>query len=214
MKSIAFIRQEYQHEGLDESQLSSDPFALFENWFQYALAQKVVEPNAMVLSTIDTEGYLASRVVLLKDFDAQGFYFFTNLQSAKAQQIKQNPRGALNFYWPTLARQITISGIIEGIDETRSDEYFKLRPRGAQIAAWASEQSMIVESRATLEANYHQKEKLFVDIPEIPRPPYWGGLCVRPKKIEFWQGRFNRLHDRILYTQNNINQWGWVRLSP
>jgi pyridoxamine 5'-phosphate oxidase len=214
MKSVAQIRQEYNQGLLDESLLSLSPFVLFENWLNVAIDKQVPEPNAMVLSTVDEGGYPMSRVVLLKDFNEQGFCFFTNLNSLKASQLKKCPYAALNFYWPLLERQMTITGSVECVENRQSDDYFAMRPRGAQIAAWASQQSEPVESRAILELRYAEKEQLFENQPNIPRPPHWGGFRLKPQRIEFWQGRPNRLHDRIAYTRDAEGSWNWVRLSP
>jgi pyridoxamine 5'-phosphate oxidase len=207
---LSALRQNYSKNELSESNVANNPIEQFEIWFQEALKAEIREPNAMCLSTLNEEKP-SSRIVLLKGID-EGFVFFTNYESNKGNQIAKSQFASLNFFWVDLERQIRIEGIIEKVSEKESDEYFYSRPRGSQVGAWVSNQSKVVENRTILEAKLLDFEKEYENKP-IPRPPHWGGYRLIPDKIEFWQGRPNRLHDRILYSKND-NNWKIERLCP
>lgn len=212
-KDIAAIREDYSKGSLSEIDTLENPFAQFELWFNQALASEVLEPNAMVLSTINKDGYPSSRVVLLKDLKADGLSFFTNYTSQKGTDIANHDKVSLLFFWGELQRQVRIEGQVSLLAAEDSDEYFASRPRGSQIGAWSSPQSQIIASRASLEQRVEEKEKEYEHLEQVPRPPFWGGYLVKPVRFEFWQGRSSRLHDRIVY--HKVNQ-GWVknRLAP
>ncbi|MBI2318060.1 MAG: pyridoxamine 5'-phosphate oxidase [Betaproteobacteria bacterium] len=209
--NIAEMRQEYMRAGFDEAQAARDPLRQFERWFQDAVASGLPLPNAMTLATADASGRPTTRAVLLKGFDAGGFVFFTNYQSRKGRELSANPFASLLFTWEELERQIRIDGRAERISDAESDAYFAARPLGSRISAWASPQSDVVATRAELEARYAAAEKRFGA--RVPRPPHWGGYRVIPDQIEFWQGRANRLHDRILYRREG-DAWKIERLAP
>jgi len=213
-KNLSSLRKDYQASQLVDIDLPSDPLALFDRWFQ-EVSEKggVAEVNAMTLSTSDANGSPHSRVVLLKDIDNGGFVFFTNYNSAKGKSISQNPHVCLSFFWPNLERQVIISGKAEAISDHKSDTYFQERPRGSQIGAHVSEQSKPIQSREVLDKMLSELEAHYKDKP-IPRPQHWGGYRVNPNSIEFWQGRPNRLHDRIVYSLTNGGSWHTQRLSP
>lgn len=210
--SIAAIRKDYQLKSLSESEVAKDPFTQFSTWWEEAVQSAIVEVNAMALSTISPEGNPSSRIVLLKGFTEQGFVFFTNYTSDKGKQIAHNQKVALLFFWKELERQVRIEGTASKIAAEESDAYFNSRPVGSRLGAWASPQSQKIADRAILD---EELEKITVQFQEqeIPRPPHWGGYCVQPNKIEFWQGRSSRLHDRILYEQVD-QQWQISRLAP
>ena len=210
---IADIRKEYKLQTLSEKDIHKDPFAQFEKWWQEAIHSGVEEPNAMTLATASADAMPDARIVLLKGFDNRGFTFFTNYHSAKGQQLLENPRATLVFFWKELERQIRISGLVSLAPEAVSDEYFKSRPEGSRIGAWASPQSETIESREWLE----EKEKEYREEwagRSIERPEYWGGYTVKPISIEFWQGRPSRLHDRFRYSLQNNGSWKIERLAP
>jgi len=211
-KDIGSIRKEYSLKQLDERDVSENPFVQFSLWFNDALKAEVSEPNAMVLATTTTDGKPSARVVLLKSFDEGGFSFFTSYKSRKAKQLEHSPFAALVFFWPELERQIRIEGIVEKVSERESDDYFKTRPEGSRIGAWASPQSRIIPSRAFLEALKVNSENQFLGKPVV-RPESWGGYRLTPNLIEFWQGRPNRLHDRIQYSLIEVH-WIVERLAP
>lgn len=211
-KDIASIRKEYALKQLDESEVDKNPFVQFGLWFDDAVKAEVNEPNAMILSTVSSEGRPASRVVLLKGFDENGFTFFTNYKSRKALHIETNPFASLLFFWPELERQIRIEGEIIKVSPEESDEYFNSRPEGSKIGAWVSPQSSVIKSRGFLESIKMLIEDKFANRP-ISRPPNWGGFRLNPNLIEFWQGRPNRLHDRVQYSLSNGN-WKIERLAP
>ena len=211
-KQIASIRKDYSLKQLSERDVESNPIAQFTNWFNDALTAEVNEPNAMVLSTVSSEGRPASRVVLLKGFDENGFTFFTNYKSRKGIHLKNNPFASLLFFWPELERQIRIEGEVEEVTPQESDDYFNSRPEGSKIGAWVSPQSSIINGREFLESIKILIEGQFAN-KSITRPPNWGGYRLKPILIEFWQGRPNRLHDRIQYKLSNSN-WKIERLAP
>jgi pyridoxamine 5'-phosphate oxidase len=206
------LRREYSKEKLDVETVGKDPVAHFEAWFMEALSANVAEANAMTLSTVTDNGRPSSRVVLLKGVENEKFVFFTNYQSNKGRELDANPYCALNFFWAELERQVRIEGRAARISEERSSEYFQSRPRGAQIGAWASPQSSPVSNRALLEQRYKELETRFKE-DRIPKPKQWGGYEVDPFLMEFWQGRPNRLHDRILFVKTD-NIWQIRRLAP
>lgn len=213
-KDIAAIREDYAKGSLSENDTLGNPIEQFERWFQQALDGEVVEPNAMVLSTINREGFPSSRVVLLKDLKSEGFSFFTNYTSQKGQDIEQHGKVSLLFFWPELQRQVRIEGIVEKLPAEDSDEYYASRPRGSQIGAWASPQSQVIADRSVLEERVATYEEKFAGQPLVPRPTFWGGYLVKPVRMEFWQGRSSRLHDRIVYTKAENNSWTKKRLAP
>ena len=198
---------------LDEADLGENPIVFFEKWFAQADAAMVNEVNAMTLATVDDQSKPHARIVLLKAIDDKGFTFFTNYQSNKGKNLSVNPNAALVFFWPELERQVRIEGLIEKVSEAESDTYYLSRPRGSRLGAWASPQSSIIENRAVLET----KEKEFLehfDGKEIHRPEHWGGYRLQPNRVEFWQGRSSRLHDRICFELDKTNQWQKFRLAP
>ena len=213
MKDISNYRKSYEKSELVETDIPNDPFGLFEKWFHEAEAsQSVDEVNAMTVSTIGIDGFPKSRVVLLKEFTENGFVFFTNYNSEKGRSIAANPHICLSFFWPTLERQIIIKGIAEKTSSAVSDAYFESRPEGSRLGAIVSNQSEIIESRLQLEEEMKQLEQNFHG-KTILRPKHWGGYLVKPIEFEFWQGRPNRLHDRIRFlNQNDI--WNRSRLAP
>ncbi|AJY14100.1 pyridoxamine 5'-phosphate oxidase [Burkholderia dolosa] len=214
MTTLADLRINYSRASLDEADVAPDPFAQFDRWFNEALAARLPEPNTMTLATVGADGRPSARIVLIKGVDARGFVFFTNYESRKGRELAAHPYAALLFYWIELERQVRIEGRIEKTSAEESDRYFASRPLGSRIGAWASEQSAVIDSRATLEAREKAVAERFGDDP--PRPPHWGGYRVVPDTIEFWQGRPSRLHDRLLYTRDASAPQGWTisRLSP
>src|SRR5579872_316369 len=206
-------RREYSAEELNERSVMRDPLKQFGAWLKEAIGAGLPEPTAMVLSTTDIDGRSSSRVVLLRGFDENGFTFFTNYQSRKGMQIMQNPNASLLFFWPELNRQVRIEGAVQKLPAEESDEYFQSRPRESQISAWASHQSKRLQSREELDAAFAKYSREFSDMP-VPRPPYWGGFCLVPQGIEFWHGRPNRLHDRLLFEMQENGEWKMCRLAP
>lgn len=212
-KDIASIRVDYSKKSLDIKDVNNDPLEQFIRWFKEALDAKVVEPNAMTLSTVNAENRPSGRIMLLKGVEDGGFVFFTNYNSRKGGELLHNKFAALTFFWAELERQVRIEGKVEKVSDQKSDEYFKSRPQGSKIGAWVSSQSQVIESRAYLEKRQAEFEKQFEE-KEIPRPAHWGGFKLVPDKIEFWQGRPSRLHDRIFYHKNEHGLWLIERLSP
>jgi pyridoxamine 5'-phosphate oxidase len=211
--SLADLRREYLDAGLNEADVDPDPIRQFGLWFQQALAAGVPEPNAMTLATATPEGRPSARTVLLKGCDQAGFTFFTNYESRKGRELAANPWASLVFFWVELGRQVHIEGQAERVSPAESDAYFRGRPPGHQLGAWASRQSEVVPGRAVLEQRLAELTAQYAGR-EVPRPPYWGGFRVRPVEIEFWQGRPNRLHDRLLYRRALPEGWRIERLSP
>ena len=208
----ANLRQNCSPE-LNEANAASDPFKQFRLWFEQALEADLYEPTAMTLATVSAEGVPSARMVLLKDMDRRGFVFYTNYQSKKGQELDRTPWATLVLWWDKLKRQVRIEGSVEKIAAEESDEYFKSRPRNYQLAAWASPQSQVISGRNVLENKLQEWMKQFED-KEVPRPPFWGGYRVNPTQIEFWQGRPNRLHDRLRYRKSKNGRWLLERLSP
>jgi pyridoxamine 5'-phosphate oxidase len=204
---------EQEFSELRETEAGFDPVALFRGWFEQAIAADPVQPDAVTLATCTPEGAPSARVVLLRGFDERGFVFFTNYQSRKGAELAANPRAALVFYWPDLGRQVRIEGTVEKVSAKESDDYFQARPLGNQVSAWASPQSRPVASREVLEQQMTAYLERYPD-GEVPRPEYWGGYRVRPHLIEFWQGRDNRLHDRLRYRLSDQGDWVRDRLAP
>jgi pyridoxamine 5'-phosphate oxidase len=205
---LAALREEYTRAGLTETDLAPDPFAMFSRWFTDA--GELPEPNAMVLATVSPAGQPSSRIVLLKNFDERGFVFFTNLDSRKAHDLAANPRCSLLFPWHGLQRQVRVEGVAEQIDRDEVAAYFSTRPRGAQLGAWASPQSSVTTS-SELESRYAAASEAYPS--EVPAPDFWGGYVVRPRSVEFWQGRQNRMHDRLRYRRED-GAWITERLAP
>lgn len=211
--SIADIREEYSKHTLDIKDVKKDPLKQFHLWFREAQKSEIKEVNAMDLSTVSKDGIPSSRVVLLKDLENDGFVFFTNYQSDKGKDLEQNPAAALLFFWKELERQVRIQGNVEKISKADSESYFQSRPKGSQIGAWTSPQSTIIESRVLLEEREKEITQKYQKDNVLPKPEQWGGYILKPLKIEFWQGRPNRLHDRILYTYLD-GSWKINRLAP
>jgi pyridoxamine 5'-phosphate oxidase len=234
--SIAEVRREYNLTGLRRSDLEADPINQFKKWFDQASGARTsgkvrkffirlykrllmasgAEPldlTAMTLATADKQGRPSARVVLLKGVDQRGFVFYTNYESRKGQELAENSHAAIVFYWPDQERQVCVAGELNKVPEAESDAYFKARPRGSRLAAWASKQSAVIRDRTALEERWKQVEAQYAG-QEVPRPPFWGGYLLSPTRIEFWQGRPNRLHDRFRYTRQPDKTWLIERLSP
>lgn len=212
-KDIHALRQNYTRAALDESQAGEDPITLFRQWFGEAQDSNILEPNAMILSTVSADLKVHSRTVLLKEITETGFVFYTNYQSAKAMDIEHSADVSITFLWKELERQIRIEGSAEKISRARSEKYFNSRPRGSQLGAWASPQSDIIADRSILQKNLDDLQKKYPEGTQVPIPPHWGGYEITPDFVEFWQGRESRLHDRIAFTSHD-NAWNVVRLAP
>ncbi len=233
---IADLRREYNLTGLRRKDMAAEPVEQFQRWFAQATSARTsgrlrkalvktykalfgiptpeqVDVNAMALATTDKDGNPSARMVLLKGVDARGFIFFTNYNSRKGQELAGNPAAALVFYWPELERQVCIQGTVAMLPPSESDAYFQSRPRGSRIAAWASNQSEVVPDRAALEERWQLFQARYPG-DAVPRPPHWGGYVLAPKRVDFWQGRPNRLHDRFSYTRSPHDSWRLERLAP
>ncbi|WP_437372426.1 pyridoxamine 5'-phosphate oxidase [Maribacter litoralis] len=213
-KDLGDYRKSYEKSALMEDSISDNPIQLFQTWFyEVENSDGVDEPNAMTVSTVGLDGFPKNRVVLLKKYTHEGFIFYTNYNSEKGKAISENPNLCLSFFWANLERQVIIKGVAEKLPENLSDGYFESRPEGSKLGALVSEQSTVINSRTVLEDNLARLEKEYSD-KEIERPKHWGGYLVRPVSMEFWQGRPNRLHDRIRYTLTNEYEWKMERLAP
>lgn len=233
--ALADLRREYTIGGLDRANLDPNPIPQFQKWFadaalaqsdtrlrqigialyklwQALLGRAPADVNAMTLATVSADGLPSARTVLLKGVDARGFIFFTNYESRKGRELATNPNAALTFFWPELERQVCVAGAVSKLSAAESEQYFQSRPRGSQLGAWASNQSSAVENRGALEKQWQDAESRFPQ--NVPMPPYWGGYVLEPNRIEFWQGRPSRLHDRFSYTRQSDGKWQLDRLSP
>jgi pyridoxamine 5'-phosphate oxidase len=210
---ISDLRVSYEADGLRESDVHPNPFKQFEKWFEEAMAAHPDEPNAMALATATKDGVPSARMILLKGFDERGFVFFTNYDSQKGRELEQNPQAALVFYWPELAKQVRVTGEVSQVMKEESEAYFQSRPIGSQLGALASHQSQVIPNREVLERRLEELTAEYQNRP-IPLPPHWGGYRLSPRAIEFWQGRPNRLHDRLRYTRQANGRWLIERLSP
>ena len=210
---IAEIRQEYSHKILIESEVDPNPIKQFNIWWQDAIEAKIAEVNAMTLATASSDGVPSARTMLLKGFSESGFVFFTNYNSFKGQQLSENPKACLVFFWKELERQVRITGIVQKTSSDEADAYFQSRPKASQIGALTSPQSQVISTRKWLDDRYDNLTQQLLD-KKIERPPHWGGFIVRPVIIEFWQGRPGRLHDRIQYSISDDGSWKIERLAP
>lgn len=211
---LAALRQEYERGGLAEDDLAPDPVSMFSRWFAEADAAGIYEPNAMVVSTVGGDGQPSSRAVLLKAYDERGFVFYTNYESRKGRELRNDPLCAAVFPWFALQRQVRVEGTVERVTRAESEAYFATRPRPAQLGAWASPQSEPVDGRAALDAAYAEATERFTS-GDVPCPPHWGGYRIVPITVEFWQGRRGRMHDRLVYRRaGEAGDWHVVRLAP
>lgn len=207
-------RKSYERAALDEHGIDRDPFQQFTIWYDEAVAAGLPEPEAMTLSTATLEGQPSARIVLLRGYDERGFCFFSNYSSQKGQELAANPYAAVTFHWVELERQVRISGRVEKVTEAESDAYFQSRPSQSRIGAWSSPQSNVISSRDALEDMFKKYQEQYLDETAIPRPEHWGGYRVIPERIEFWQGRPNRLHDRLRFIRIDQGPWTLQRLAP
>jgi pyridoxamine 5'-phosphate oxidase len=207
------LREQLMAQGLRKNEMDASPLSQFEAWYQQTIDSELHEPGAMSLATVDADGQPWQRIVLLKLFDENGFVFFTNYESRKAQQMATNPHVSLLFPWHVLGRQVKITGAVEKVTTAESLSYFMTRPRGSQLGAWASGQSQMINSRSILESMVDSMKAKYAN-KEIPLPPFWGGYRVKPKTFEFWQARDSRLHDRFIYRRDESGQWFISRLAP
>jgi pyridoxamine 5'-phosphate oxidase len=213
MQDLHSSRKEYTKYGLDEAQVNSNPIVQFQQWFAEAQKADIPEPNAMSVATVSPDGRPSVRILLLKGVENDAFVFYTNYQSKKGIHLLGNPACALTFFWPELERQVRIEGIAARVPENQSISYFQSRPKGSQLGAWASPQSSPIKNRTLLEERLTELEAKYKDVDKVPKPHQWGGYAVTPYLIEFWQGRPNRLHDRIEYVRTD-NAWVINRLAP
>ncbi|MBV7250392.1 pyridoxamine 5'-phosphate oxidase [Streptomyces albidoflavus] len=210
----AAMRKQYRRDGLDVSALAAEPMEQFAHWFAEAARDGLYEPNAMIVSTAGADGAPDSRTVLLKQYDRRGFVFYTNHHSRKGTQLAENPQVALLFPWHPLARQVRVTGTAAQVPREETAAYFRTRPHGSQVGAWASDQSAVVPDRATLDRAYAELAARHSEGDQVPVPPHWGGYRVTPRTVEFWQGRENRLHDRLRYVRSGGEDWRVERLAP
>lgn len=210
---IVDLRRTYERDTLDEARAAAEPFVQFDGWFADARAAGLLEPHAMTVATTAPSGRPSARIVLLRGWDERGFVFFTNYESQKGREIGATPFAALLFYWDALERQVRIEGSVAKLSAEESDAYFERRPRGHRLSAWASPQSREIDSRDALARAMDEADQRFGD-DTVPRPPYWGGYRVVPARIEFWQGRPNRVHDRLVYVRADGGAWSRHRLAP
>jgi pyridoxamine 5'-phosphate oxidase len=210
---LSAIRHEFAKGELVEKNINADPLLQFESWLKQAFAEGNPAANTMVLSTVDEDGSPSSRVMLLKDLNSSGFSFYTNYKSQKGVELQKNSKAALLFFWPEMERQVRIQGDIKLLPEVEADIYFESRPFESKVGAWASQQSQIIENRGILDNTFTDLLEKYKN-KKVPRPPYWGGYILAPRTIEFWQGRKNRLHDRLLFKKNTAGIWEITRLMP
>ncbi len=208
-----YLRREYNQVPLLESEIDPDPIRQLQRWLQEAIEAQIVEPYAMCLATVDAHGCPDARFVLLRGLDERGLVFYTSANSAKGRQLGANPYATAVFWWDALGRQVRVQGAVEQVSDEEADAYFATRPRGHQLAAWASPQSEVIPNRQVLEERMAELEQQYEGRP-VPRPPYWLGYRILPHIIEFWQGRPNRLHDRLRYTRQPDGSWKIERLAP
>ncbi len=212
--SLADLRITYARESLSEADVRADPIAQFKHWFDQALEAQLIEPNAMALATVSSNGRPSARMVLLKEIDGRDFVFYTSYESRKGLELAANPYAALVFYWAELERQVRVEGEVKKVSRAQSEAYFATRPRGSRLGAWASRQSKVVGGKAELERRLAELETQFKGSGSVPAPESWGGFGVNPARIEFWQGRPDRMHDRLQYSLQEDGSWRIDRLSP
>ncbi len=215
-QTLARLRREYGDRGLDRDDLAADPVTMFRRWLDETVASGLHEPNAMVVSSVSSQGRPSSRMVLLKGLSEKGFVFYTNLESRKAREIEEHPEVSLLFPWQDLQRQVRVEGVASPVSAEENEAYFASRPRESQLGAWASPQSRVVASRSALDERYGGVLAQFADVDAVPLPPFWGGLRVEPETVEFWQGRKGRMHDRLVYRRDSDPSAPWQveRLAP
>lgn len=210
---INTVRRDFADRPLNVEEVSSNPYVFFEKWFDEAVGAEALDPFAMTLTTVNAKGIPGATVVYMRDISDNGLVFYTNYNSRKGKDIEENPNVSVNFFWVELDRQIRFTGVAEKVSNSLSDQYFAQRPRESRISAWASDQSSSIPNREYLEERFKFFKEKFKD-KEVPRPPHWGGYLIKPKVIEFWQGRPNRLHDRIVFSKAKDGSWATKRLAP